>query len=212
MNCKQVVDHIPEIIKREIRSSQRVVFLDHIKSCDACRVEYHKYLKIYYHIDYQVAQPENEIENHMIKHSELRKEKLKMTRHIWSIAATILILILSIYLVPKSFRVSESEKSTTANSITQKLVNDEWQDLTRIIENEDLMKEFENERIRIDLLLLKLDMFNSNKLNRLRFEEFAKNKLNRKIDLKALIVELNNYNKFNSEISIREISDYLTQT
>ena len=209
MNCEQVINTIPEIIKREVQTHDRILMIEHIKSCESCRFEYHKFLKIYYTADYNLVLSEPEIESNLIDVSSFTLSSTNKKPIIWAIAATFLIFIVSMFLVLRSPHVSEQKFGIEDKLISQKLADEEWQEISKIIQDKSELKRFQHEKIQIDLLLVKLEMFDKKRINRLKFEEFTEEKLSRRITLNSLISELRKYKKYNTELSMKEISEYL---
>lgn len=198
-----------EIIKREVQTHDRIIMIEHIKSCESCRLEYHKFLKIYYTADYNLVLSEPEIESNLIDMSSYTLSSTNKKPIIWAIAATFLIFIVSMFLVLRSPHVSEQKSGTQDKTISQKLADEEWLEISKIIQDKSELKRFQHEKIQVDLLLVKLEMFDRNRINRLKFEEFTEEKLSPRITLNSLISELRKYKKYNTELSIKEISEYL---
>jgi hypothetical protein len=209
MNCEQINNKIPEIIKREVQTNDRILMIEHIKSCESCRLEYHKFLKIYYTADYNLVLSDASIDTNLLDMSEFSTIKSDKRRIIWAVAASFLIFIVSTFLVLRSPRVPEQKPVLDDKTISQKLANEDWSEISKIMQNESELRKLQHERIQVDLLLGKLEMFDSNSINRLKFEEFTEEKLKRTITLNTLISELKKYKKYNTELSIQEISKYL---
>ena len=51
MSCSNVQEQIPGMVRHEITGQERIVLINHIQTCAACRDEYLTYLKIFYTLD-----------------------------------------------------------------------------------------------------------------------------------------------------------------
>jgi hypothetical protein len=211
MNCEQIINNIPKIIKHEVQTPDRIMMIEHIKSCKSCRFEYHKFLKIYYTADYNLVLSEPEIDSNLIDVSSLTALKTNKKPIIWAIAASFLIFTVSMFLVLGRPDTAEQQSRIEDKTISQKLANEDWQEISKIIQDKSELKKFQNEKIQVDLLLVKLEMFDRNSINRLKFEEFTEEKLSRRVKLTSVIDALKKYKKYNSELTMSEISKYLDQ-
>jgi hypothetical protein len=183
--------------------------IDHIKSCETCRIEYHKFLKLYYLVDYNLGQPEADLDDPPINMPGITRSKI-ITRNVkYAIAASFLIFIISFFLISRSPDAIEIQSRSQDKSMNQNLASEDWQEIAKIILDASALKQMEHEKIQLDLLLVKLEMLEKNRINRLKFEEFAEENLNQRIKLNSLIDTLRKYKKYNSELSIEEISKYL---
>ncbi len=209
MNCNQVIGQVPQIIRRELNADERVVLIGHIKSCDTCRSEYHKFLKLVYSIDYKVVQPELELEKHLIDITQFEIKQPKSMGYIWTIAAAFLILLVSTIIVLQVSENPDINVSPAYKSISQKLVNEEWENLSNLLQKGAIFKEVPDEKIPLNLILSKLEILEQKGIHQFKINQTDTRYSNQEINVNKLIVKLRKVKKFKSEVSVREISEYL---
>ena len=210
MNCKLIVDKIPLILKRELHTDERVSLIEHIKSCDECRSEYHKYLKMFYAVDYKIVQPEPELEKYLIDISHLNIKQPKSRGFIWAIAAAFLILFISMLLMTQ---ISESPDKIISNNkkiISQKIINEDWQEISKTLQNQLSLNKIAGETIPLNLLLAKLNLLEQKGIDQFNVVSESEKSLMQQVEIKLLISKIKKYQKYKSDISIKEISDYLS--
>ena len=210
MNCKLIVNKIPLIIKRELHTDERVSLIEHIKSCDECRSEYHKYLKMFYAVDYKIVQPESELEKYLIDISHLNIKQPKSRGFIWAIAAAFLILFISMLLMTQ---ISESPDKIISNHkkiISQKIINEDWQEISKTLQNQLSLNKIAGEKIALNLLLAKLNLLEQQGIDQLKVATESEKSLMQEVEVRLLISKIKKYQKYKSDISIKEISEYLS--
>jgi len=89
------------------------------------------------------------------------------------------------FLVLRSPHVSERSSGAEDKTFSQKLADEEWQEISKIIGDKSELIRFQHEKIQVNLLLVKLERFDRNSFNRLKFEEFTEEKLSRRITLNS---------------------------
>ena len=210
MNCKDVTDKIPQIIRHEIRSHQRIQLVDHIKNCTACRAEYHKYLNIFYRVDYNIVLPESEIEHNLIDLPFGNIKTAHLPKYIWPVAASLLILLGSIFIINRLQDTPEAGIISQERTVTQKLADEEWQEIARMLQDDSFFNREADEKIPLQLLLAKLEILEKRGIYKFQIVSGGQDNTKRNMDVSLLIKRLRKFKKYKSEISIQEISDYLT--
>ena len=210
MNCKHIVDKIPLILKRELHTYERVSLIEHIKSCDECRSEYHKYLKMFYAVDYKIVQPEPELEKYLIDISHLHIKQPKSRGFIWSVAAAFLILFISMFLMTQISENPDTINSNQEKIISQKIINEDWQEISKILQNQLSLNKIAGEKIPLNLLLAKLNLLEQNGIDQFKVVTESEKSLMQEVEVRLLISKIMKYQKYKSDISIKEISEYLS--
>ena len=157
MNCKQVIDIIPQIIKREIKSDKRVLSLEHLKTCDSCRLEYHKFLNMFYNIDFKIVQPEPELEDYLINIADLNIKRPKSMAFIWAAAAVFLIIFFSTFVLMDDFYSPHTELPRK-HTVSEIINSEDWIELSDMLSDKTALDKIATEKIPVKLLLSKLDV------------------------------------------------------
>jgi hypothetical protein len=162
MNCDILKNKIPQLLRKEVSSEERLDIINHVRGCTACRDEYKIYLRIFYNLDMKlVERPPKQV---MLKLNEgiqariyLTKNNYILSRFKWLLypaAAILFVLVfLVLFITPDQSKIN---KENSQESLTEKLLTEEWDVLESVLSNRYQMADISNERIPISLLLKKL--------------------------------------------------------
>jgi len=210
MKCELLFDQIPIFIRKEIPGEERIQLIEHLKTCQECRDEYLKNLKMYYTIESRLVKPEPELDNIQIKLSELETNPKRSFSYIWAIAASLLIIVASMIVFTDNFIKQNERKVQKAFDINQKIINEDWAELSDFIQNQPAIEKNFNQIVSMNLLVEKLKVLERSGIEQFTIANEPGDIVIKEVQINILINKLEKYKKYRSEISVKEISDYLS--
>lgn len=210
MSCNDVIERIPALIKREIKSEDRIVYIDHLKYCTDCRAEYLKYLKIFYTLEQQAVQPEPQLNDiDLDVQSMIHTSAPRRSKFWWPIAASFLAILLST-IIMISLRSDKPEPDTVKkNTLRQQLLNDNLMRLSKVVIDPSALTQNGDQTIPVSILLNRLIRLEQRGISKISITDQQSNLDDKEIELEYFIDQLKQYKKFKSALSVREISDFL---
>ena len=210
MSCDDVLSNIPAIIRREIESGDRIIYIDHLKDCLDCRTEYLKYLKIFYTLEQQVVQPEpqlNDIEldiQHMIDSPTPRYMK-----YWWPVAASLIVILLSTIIMISIRSDNQKPDVVQKNNLRQQLLDEKLMQLSKVVIDPADLLQNGDQSIPVNILLDRLHRLEQRGINKISITDQHGTTYDKEVELKYFINQLIQYRKYKSALSVREISDFL---
>jgi hypothetical protein len=209
MNCKRISENIPAIIKREIKSEDRILYIDHIKLCSRCRDDYQKYLKLFYTLELNAVQPEEELAGIPMTMPDLTQGVPFKFRWPLAIAASFLAIVVSMLILVNLKSDRSVILSDRGLNIREQLVEEDWTGLSKIINNQDALAETADQTIPVNLLLDKLKQLEQKGITKISVAVHKPNTGIKEIEMQYFIDQLQQYRKYKSALSVREISDFI---
>ena len=232
MICNNIIDKIPELIRKEIDTNERIMIIEHMKSCRICRTEYMNQLKMFYMIDKQLVietvdfdkkQFSDELESKLS--NGIKSGSNQYTKFFtYSAAAVLVLIIFSIFFFNKD---QQTIKLPNENVIIEKaLLNEDWITLQRLLKSNYAIKQFANEKISVSLLIEKLtrlekqgvrtidyvDLFNQTNNKQYIFNPSGQTKELNQIKITKLVQSLEQFKPSKNEITLFEIGLFLSES
>lgn len=232
MICNNVNDKIPNLIRKEIDTSDRIMIIEHLKKCDSCRCEYLNQLKMFYLLDKELVKETKSIDQSKfftglkskISTSDSAGKYQSFKWYGYAAAAVLLVFVISFIFITNN---QTPEKVVSENIILEKaLINEDWASLQRILKNNNEIMKRADEKISLSLLIEKLEMLEkqgvrsidyinlyneANKVQNLFPSPYQDNKLSQ-IQVNELVQTLERYKSSKNEITLYEIGLFLAET
>jgi hypothetical protein len=210
MNCNDISEKIPAIIKREVISADRILYLDHVKTCDNCRTEYQKYLKLFYTLELQAAQPEPQLADIKIEIPDLTPNITpRRIKYWWPVAASFLVLLLSVIILINQYPEPSGPVADQNQNIREQLVGENWIGLSKLVNDKSALAKNADQTIPVNILLNKLRQLEQEGISKISLAGNQDDSRYKEVELQYFIDQLERYKKFKSALSVREISDFL---
>ena len=231
MICNTIIDEIPNLVRKEINTNDRIIMIDHLKTCNQCRHEYLNQLKMFYLLDKSLVNETIPLDRSKF-HEDLESKfstsdpSKKLRNFKWygyAIAAVLLVFIVSLIFITNN---QKSNKIVSESSIIDKaLHNEDWISLQRILKSDYEIKKRADEKISLSLLIEKLeilekqgirsidyiDLFNEvNNVQNFYSSSNQDTELNQ-IQVNKLVQTLESYKSSKSEITLYEIGLFLAE-
>jgi hypothetical protein len=231
MICNKIKEDIPNLIRREVNTDERIFMIDHMKNCNACRNEYLNQLKMFYQIDKGLVNDFISLNkdqfNFDLKKRLSNNQKSDIYKHfrpyIYTMAAVLIFILISLFIFDK--KQPAINKNQTAQ--IEKALNDEdWIILQKILKNDSELKKYANEKISLSLLIEKLarlekqgirsidyiDLFNEANNTQNFYTHTDRNKEMSQIQINKLVQTLESFKSSQNEVTLYEIGLFLAET
>ena len=209
MKCNQISDKLTMFIKREVNADDRISIRQHLRECPSCRHEYHKYLNLYYTLDYQIVNPEPVPKSNIFPLVNSKDRAGPNYQLRWLGAAAIIIVLAISAIMINKYSQPKQIISQSVSSVEQQLAGADWMNLAQSLQNNEFLRQNADRTIQTDMLLAKLNELEQNGVKTLAITGNSTDPLTREVKLDAFIKKLEKYQRYKPIISIREISDFI---
>lgn len=172
MNCENYTSKIAALVKNELLLEEQVDTQQHLRMCEACRAEYHEYLKFFYLIDREKYNSGTQVR------PDLNLKVINKTsyKYYWYSAAAVLIAIGLWYRLFIGSPHVNIPANDAGSQFVQAIENKNWGKVEQIWTDRKSRKSILEQEIPLELLLNSLQWLNARDQNvKLNFQKQINN-------------------------------------